>query len=140
MNGLLSLKCCQFDIFLVEASRISASLHMQPVCFLKHVSREVPCLISDVDVTAVLVAASTTPAFKGMATSSLRFNTVIICDYWSGNQKELDGTLNWVSPDYGFKTAILSGGFTFFGEYLKRKLGIDYVYSNELEIVALMPA
>lgn len=36
--------------------------------------------------------------------------------------------------DYGFKTAILSGGFTFFGKYLKRKLGIDYVYANELEI------
>lgn len=36
---------------------------------------------------------------------------------------------------YGFKTAILSGGFTFFGQYLKRKLGIDYVYANELEIV-----
>lgn len=36
---------------------------------------------------------------------------------------------------YGFKTAILSGGFTYFGHYLQRKLGIDYVYANELEIV-----
>ena len=34
----------------------------------------------------------------------------------------------------GFKTAILSGGFTFFGEYLKRKDGFDYVYANELEV------
>ena len=34
----------------------------------------------------------------------------------------------------GFKTAILSGGFTFFGDYLKRKFGFDYVYANELEI------
>lgn len=34
----------------------------------------------------------------------------------------------------GFKTAILSGGFTFFGEYLKRRFGFDYVYANELEI------
>ncbi len=34
----------------------------------------------------------------------------------------------------GFKTAILSGGFTFFGEYLKRKYGFDYVYANELEV------
>lgn len=34
----------------------------------------------------------------------------------------------------GFKIAILSGGFTYFGEYLKRKYGIDYVYANELEI------
>ncbi|WP_431136397.1 phosphoserine phosphatase SerB [Psychroserpens mesophilus] len=35
---------------------------------------------------------------------------------------------------YGFKTAILSGGFTFFGDYLKKELGIDYVYANQLEI------
>lgn len=35
---------------------------------------------------------------------------------------------------YGYKIAILSGGFTYFGEYLQRKLGIDYVYANELEI------
>jgi phosphoserine phosphatase len=34
----------------------------------------------------------------------------------------------------GFKTAILSGGFTYFGHYLKEKLGFDYVYANELEI------
>lgn len=35
---------------------------------------------------------------------------------------------------YGFKTAILSGGFSYFGNYLKDKLGIDYVYANTLEI------
>lgn len=35
----------------------------------------------------------------------------------------------------GYKTAILSGGFTYFGNYLKRKFGFDYVYANELEIV-----
>lgn len=34
----------------------------------------------------------------------------------------------------GYKIAILSGGFNFFGNYLKAKLGIDYVYANELEI------
>ena len=34
----------------------------------------------------------------------------------------------------GYKTAILSGGFTYFGERLQRQLGIDYVYANELEI------
>ena len=34
----------------------------------------------------------------------------------------------------GYKIAILSGGFTFFGEYLQRKYGIDYVYANELEV------
>ncbi len=34
----------------------------------------------------------------------------------------------------GFKIAILSGGFTYFGNYLKQKYHIDYVYANELEI------
>jgi len=34
----------------------------------------------------------------------------------------------------GFKTAILSGGFTYFGHYLQKELGIDYVYANQLEI------
>lgn len=37
---------------------------------------------------------------------------------------------------YGFKTAILSGGFTYFGHYLQKELGIDYVFANELEIKA----
>ena len=35
---------------------------------------------------------------------------------------------------YGFKTAILSGGFTYFGHHLQKELGIDYVYANQLEI------
>lgn len=35
----------------------------------------------------------------------------------------------------GFKTAILSGGFTYFAEHLQRKLGFDYVYANQLDIV-----
>jgi phosphoserine phosphatase len=35
----------------------------------------------------------------------------------------------------GYKTAILSGGFTYFGRLLQRRLGIDYVYANELDIV-----
>lgn len=35
----------------------------------------------------------------------------------------------------GFKTAILSGGFNYFGKHLQKLLDIDYVYSNELEIV-----
>ena len=34
----------------------------------------------------------------------------------------------------GYKIAILSGGFTYFGEYIQKKYGIDYVYANELEI------
>jgi phosphoserine phosphatase len=36
---------------------------------------------------------------------------------------------------YGYKTAILSGGFTYFGRYLQKELGIDYVHANELEII-----
>lgn len=34
----------------------------------------------------------------------------------------------------GFKTAILSGGFTYFGNYLQEKFGFDYVFANNLEI------
>lgn len=44
------------------------------------------------------------------------------------------GRLIAVLKRAGFKTAILSGGFTYFGNYLKQKFGIDYVYANELEI------
>lgn len=42
--------------------------------------------------------------------------------------------LMMVLKRYGYKIALLSGGFTFFGEYLQKKLGIDYVYANELEV------
>ena len=35
----------------------------------------------------------------------------------------------------GYKTAILSGGFDYFGRHLQRKLNIDYVYANQLDIV-----
>ena len=41
----------------------------------------------------------------------------------------------YVLKKYGYKIAILSGGFTYFGQYLQQKYGIDYVYANELEIV-----
>lgn len=34
----------------------------------------------------------------------------------------------------GYKTAILSGGFTYFGKYLQQRFGFDYVYANDLEI------
>ena len=36
---------------------------------------------------------------------------------------------------YGFKTAILSGGFSYYGKHLQNELGIDYVFANQLEIV-----
>ncbi|WP_416771506.1 phosphoserine phosphatase SerB [Pseudomonas sp. RHF3.3-3] len=35
----------------------------------------------------------------------------------------------------GYKTAILSGGFTYFARQLQARLGIDYVFANELEVV-----
>lgn len=34
----------------------------------------------------------------------------------------------------GYKIAILSGGFMYFGNYLQKKFGIDYVYANQLEV------
>ena len=34
----------------------------------------------------------------------------------------------------GYKTAILSGGFTYFGHHLQKMFDIDYVYANELEV------
>jgi phosphoserine phosphatase len=50
--------------------------------------------------------------------------------------KLTDGTERLISAlkKLGYKTAILSGGFTYFGRGLQRRFGIDYVYANELEI------
>jgi len=45
--------------------------------------------------------------------------------------EKLVSTLNAL----GYTTAILSGGFNYFGQYLQKKLGIDYVHANELEII-----
>ncbi len=45
------------------------------------------------------------------------------------------GRMMQVLKRAGYKTAILSGGFTYFGNYLKQNYGFDYVYANELEIV-----
>jgi phosphoserine phosphatase len=36
----------------------------------------------------------------------------------------------------GARTALLSGGFTFFTDRLKARLGLDYAFSNTLEVVA----
>jgi len=35
----------------------------------------------------------------------------------------------------GYKTAILSGGFTYFARHLQDRLGLDYVFANELDII-----
>ncbi len=45
--------------------------------------------------------------------------------------KQLIGTLKML----GYKTAILSGGFNFFAQHLQTRLGIDYVFANDLDIV-----
>ncbi len=43
-------------------------------------------------------------------------------------------TLFHTLHNLGFKTAVISGGFSYFGHYLQKKLNIDYVYANTLEI------
>ena len=45
--------------------------------------------------------------------------------------EQLIGTLKML----GYKTAVLSGGFTFFAQHLQTRLGIDYVFANDLDIV-----
>jgi len=35
---------------------------------------------------------------------------------------------------FGYKTAVISGGFTYFGKRLQEKLGLDYMHANQLEI------
>jgi phosphoserine phosphatase SerB len=49
----------------------------------------------------------------------------------------MDGAERLISilKKIGFKVAILSGGFTYFGNALKKRFDVDYVYANELEII-----
>jgi phosphoserine phosphatase len=44
--------------------------------------------------------------------------------------EELVVTLKWL----GFKVGVVTGGFDFFAEHLKKKLGLDFAFSNHLEI------
>jgi len=44
-------------------------------------------------------------------------------------------TLVRILKRLGFRTAVISGGFTFFTDRLKAELGLDYAFANELEIV-----
>jgi len=50
--------------------------------------------------------------------------------------KITDGTERLMSTlkRLGYKTAMLSGGFTYFGRALQRRFGFDYVFANDLEI------
>ena len=54
----------------------------------------------------------------------------------AGRLKITEGAEHLISTLHtlGYKTAILSGGFTYFARHLQARLGIDYVYANELDI------
>jgi phosphoserine phosphatase len=58
-----------------------------------------------------------------------RLNEVLHSIPMAGGAERLIQTLKLL----GYKTAVLSGGFTFFGEYLQNRLGLDYVFANQLE-------
>lgn len=47
------------------------------------------------------------------------------------------GTQDFINTvkSLGLKTALISGGFTFFANALKSRLGLDYAFANELEVV-----
>lgn len=55
----------------------------------------------------------------------------------AGELKITEGAEHLISTlrALGYKTAILSGGFTYFARYLQQRLGMDYVHANELDIV-----
>ncbi|BDC51976.1 phosphoserine phosphatase SerB [Bryobacterales bacterium F-183] len=55
----------------------------------------------------------------------------------AGRIRLMDGAERLMSTlkRLGYKTAILSGGFTYFGRKLQEKLGFDYLYANELDIL-----
>ncbi len=65
---------------------------------------------------------------KGLTVSQLEMLTKSI-ELTEGTE-ELISTLHYM----GYKVGVISGGFTFFTDYLKKRLHIDYVYANELEI------
>ena len=54
----------------------------------------------------------------------------------AGQLKITEGAEHLISTlrALGYKTAILSGGFTYFANHLQARLGMDYVYANELDI------
>lgn len=66
---------------------------------------------------------------KGLAAEKV--NSLLDTIPLAEGAERLIGTLKLL----GYKTAILSGGFNFFARSLQQRLGIDFVHSNELEIV-----
>ncbi len=65
---------------------------------------------------------------KGITEAQLKsiFDTV----HLTPGAEDLIATLH----SMGFKIAVISGGFSFFTDYLKKRLHLDYVFANELEI------
>lgn len=61
---------------------------------------------------------------------------VSFLDKLSGSLPLTEGAerLTGILKALGFKLAIISGGFSYFGRVLQQKLGFDYLYANELEI------
>ena len=55
----------------------------------------------------------------------------------AGRLKITEGAEHLISTLHtlGYRTAILSGGFTYFARHLQEKMGISHVYANELDIV-----
>ena len=66
---------------------------------------------------------------KGVTTEQLELLSGAI--NLTAGAEELIATLHFM----GYKIGVISGGFTFFTDYLKKKLNLDYVFANELEIV-----
>jgi phosphoserine phosphatase len=69
-----------------------------------------------------LLAGTPESALQGVYESRLKLNP--------GAEKLVAG-----AQAAGLKTLLVSGGFTFFTERMKARLGLDAAYSNELEIV-----
>jgi phosphoserine phosphatase len=60
-----------------------------------------------------------------------------VLEYVAARLQLTEGAESLISTlkQLGYKTAILSGGFDYFGRHIQQQLGIDYVYANQLEIV-----
>ncbi len=91
------------------------------------------------------VAAITERAMRGELDFSESFRARVallagleegVLEEIAGQLKITEGAEHLISTlrSLGYKTAILSGGFTYFARYLQRRLGMDYVYANELDI------
>ena len=65
---------------------------------------------------------------KGLTVEQLESLTKSI--HLTPGTEDLISTLHFM----GYKVGVISGGFSFFTDYLKQRLGLDYVFANELEI------